>query len=69
MIPFIWDYKSLDENEEKKYITKMIEKTYESAKIIGQGLSLINLWIYKQEYERSKVGIFSKEIEDISIVV
>jgi hypothetical protein len=55
MIPFIWDYKSLNEDEEKKYITKMVEKTYENAKIIGRGISLINLWVYRLESERQKV--------------
>jgi len=31
LVPFIWDYKSLNKSEEIKYITKMIEKTFDKA--------------------------------------
>ena len=69
MIPYIWDYKSLEPTEEKKYIHKMIEKTYESAKILGKSILLVNLWLYKQDAERQKVMMLGKEIDTMGMVV
>ena len=48
LIPFIWDYKSLDKEEEIRYISKMIEKTFEYGKIFGGSFSLINLWVSRR---------------------
>ena len=44
-IPYIWDYKSLNQSEEEKYIRKMIEKTFDEAQIFGRDLQLVKLWI------------------------
>ena len=69
MIPYIWDYKSLNEDEEKKYIAKMIDKTYEGSNLIGKGILLVNLWIYKTEQEKQKIASLAREIEQISLVI
>ena len=69
MVAFIWDYKSLNETDERKYIKKMVEKTYESAKIVGKSISLVKLWIHKDEAEKQKVQQLDKEIENVSMIV
>jgi E3 ubiquitin-protein ligase RNF213 len=47
MISFIWDYKSLNLDEEKKYIEKMIQQKYENSTITGKSFSLVKLWVKK----------------------
>lgn len=49
MISFIWDYKSLYLEEERKYIEKMIQQKYENSTITGKSFSLLKLWVAKKE--------------------
>jgi hypothetical protein len=69
MIPYIWDYKSLNEKEEHKYINKMVTKTYENSTIQGRSFSLIKLWIIRDPAEQKKVAGFKAEINSISTIV
>lgn len=68
MIAYIWDYKSLDEQEEKKYIEKMIKQKYEQQ-IQGKSFSLIRLWIYGEKEEMKKIELLKDETTYISSVV
>jgi hypothetical protein len=49
MIPSIWDYKSLNEVDEGRYIEKMVSKTFESSSLLGKAFSLVNLWLIPME--------------------
>ena len=68
MIAYIWDYKSLDEQEEKKYIEKMIKQKYEQQ-IQGKSFSLVRLWIYGDKEEKRKIDLLKEETTYISSVV
>ena len=59
MIPFIWDYKSLNVEEEEKYISKMIQKTYNNSTIIGREINMIKIWVMKDEAEKKKLEAFN----------
>jgi hypothetical protein len=45
MLPYVWDFKSLEKAEEGKYIQKMLLKTYENSNLQGGSISLYKLWL------------------------
>lgn len=72
MISYIWDYKSLNLDEERKYIEKMIQQKYENSTITGKSFSLLKLWVAKkeaQQLELRKIGLLNKEVSFVSTLV
>jgi hypothetical protein len=71
MIAFIWDYKSLNQDDERKYIQKMIQQKYENSTITGKSISLVRLWVMDQSMnsERKKIEDLKREVAFISTVV
>jgi hypothetical protein len=52
MIPSIWDFNSLSEEDERKYILKMVNKTFESTSLQGKAFSLVKIWVLKDPEEK-----------------
>eukprot|EP00347_Sterkiella_histriomuscorum_P010832 403374756 len=72
LVPFIWDYKSLNRNEEIQYIRKMIEKTFDESLIFGQGLNLVYMWAgdkNQNQKQKSKAQLYVAEIKRIADTV
>ena len=72
MISYIWDYKSLNLDEERKYIEKMIQQKYENSTITGKSFSLLKLWAAKkeaQQLELRKISLLNKEVSFVSTLV
>ncbi len=72
MISYIWDYKSLNLDEERKYIEKMIQQKYENSTITGKSFSLLKLWGGKkeaQQLELRKISLLNKEVSFVSTLV
>jgi hypothetical protein len=55
MVAYIWDYKSLNEHEEYKYIKKMVAQKYQNSSITGKSFSLIKLWVHGDKDEEKKI--------------
>jgi hypothetical protein len=55
MMPYVWDYKSLNEKEEYKYIKKMVVQKYQNSTITGKSFSLVKLWVLGDKDEEKKI--------------
>lgn len=69
MIPSIWDFNSLSEDDERKYILKMVNKTFESTSLQGKAFSLIKLWVHKDPDEMKKLHNLKNEVKRIADIV
>lgn len=65
-MPSIWDFNTLSQEDEKKYIKKMVTKTFETQSIQGSHFSLVKLWINKDPSEIIKVNELYKDIDNIT---
>lgn len=69
MVAYIWDYKSLNEQEEYKYIKKMVVQKYQNSSITGKSFSLVKLWVYGDKDEEKKIHQLKHEAKNIAAIV